>query len=52
LESAPAVAEYLDLSALRSTWMALQAQITLQTAQNATKLLLRGVMAGEFLKRF
>jgi asparagine synthase (glutamine-hydrolysing) len=51
LESTPAVAEYLDLTALRAAWQALQAQVTPQTAQQATTLLLRGVMAGLFLQQ-
>ena len=51
LESAPAVTEYLNLPALRSTWQALQAHVTPQTAQQATTLLLRGVMAGLFLRQ-
>ena len=52
LESAPAVTEYLNLPALRSAWQALQAHVTPQTAQQATTLLLRGVMAGLFLQQF
>ncbi len=51
LESTPAVAEYLDLATLRAAWQALQAQVTTQTAQQATTLLLRGVMAGLFLQQ-
>jgi asparagine synthase (glutamine-hydrolysing) len=51
LESTPAVAEYLDLTALRAAWQALQAQVTPQTAQQARGLLLRGVMAGLFLEQ-
>ena len=51
LESAPIVAEYLDLTVLRSAWQALQAKVTPQTAQQATTLLLRGVMAGLFLRQ-
>jgi asparagine synthase (glutamine-hydrolysing) len=50
LESTPAVAEYLDLTALRAAWQALQAQVTPQTAAKAMTLLLRGVMAGLFLQ--
>ena len=50
-ESAPAVTEYLNLPALRSAWQALQAHVTPQTAQQATTLLLRGVMAGLFLRQ-
>ena len=52
LESTHVVAEYLDLTALRTAWQALQAQVTPQTAQQATTLLLRGVMAGLFLQQF
>jgi asparagine synthase (glutamine-hydrolysing) len=51
LESAPIVGEYLDLKALRAAWQALQAEVTVQTAQRATTLLLRGVMAGMFLQQ-
>ena len=51
LESAPIVAEYLDLPALRTAWQALQAEVTPQTAVKATTLLLRGVMAGMFLQQ-
>ena len=51
LESAPAVAEYIDLAALRAAWQALLAHVTPQTAQQATMLLLRGVMAGLFLRQ-
>jgi asparagine synthase (glutamine-hydrolysing) len=51
LESAPALAEYLDLAAMRSTWKELQEQVTVQTAQQATTLLLRGIMAGQFLQQ-
>jgi asparagine synthase (glutamine-hydrolysing) len=51
LESAPIVAEYLDLTALRTAWQALQAEVTPQTAAKAMTLLLRGVMAGMFLQQ-
>ncbi len=51
LESVPIVTEYLDLSALRSAWQALQARVTPQTAQQASVLLMRGVLAGMFLER-
>jgi asparagine synthase (glutamine-hydrolysing) len=51
LESTPAVAEYLDLTALRAAWQALQAQVTPETAAKAMTLLLRGVMAGLFLQQ-
>ena len=51
LESAPAVAEYINLPALRSAWQSLQARVTPQTAQQATMLLLRGVMAAQFLRQ-
>jgi asparagine synthase (glutamine-hydrolysing) len=51
LESTPIAAAYLDLTALRAAWQALQAQATPQTAQQAMGLLLRGVMAGLFLQQ-
>jgi asparagine synthase (glutamine-hydrolysing) len=51
LETAPIVGEYLDLKALRAAWQDLQAEVTVQTAQRATILLLRGVMAGMFLQQ-
>jgi asparagine synthase (glutamine-hydrolysing) len=51
LESSPIVGEYLDIPALRSAWQALQAEVTIQTAQRATTLLMRGVMAGMFLQQ-
>jgi asparagine synthase (glutamine-hydrolysing) len=51
LESTPIVGEYLDLKALRAAWQALQAEVTVQTSQKATTLLMRGVMAGMFLQQ-
>jgi len=50
-DSTPAIGEYLDLAAVRATWQALQARVSPQTAQQATTLLLRGVMAGLFLQQ-
>ena len=51
LESTPIVPKYIELRTLHSTWQALQAQVTPQTAQQAMVVLLRGVMAGLFLQQ-
>jgi asparagine synthase (glutamine-hydrolysing) len=51
MATASIVTNYIDLAALRSAWEALETQVTSETAQQATTLLLRGVLAGLFLQQ-
>jgi asparagine synthase (glutamine-hydrolysing) len=51
MATASIVTNYIDLAALRSAWEALETQVTPETAQQATTLLLRGVLAGLFLQQ-
>lgn len=45
----PMIKEYLDCRAMRRVWEEFLAERTVQTAQRAAGLLLRGIMAGRFL---
>lgn len=50
LASCGAIAAYVDCGALRRAWRDLQAAVTPRTSQRAASLLLRGIMAGQFIK--